>query len=258
MKFFRILFLTGLLVEICFLAGPQSARAGNKLLLFAAASTANAVQDIAKEYEKETGIEVMSSFASSSILSKQIANGAPADLFISAHPEWMDYLETQGKIRKHGRRNLVSNRLVLIVPKGRRFHISFDPEYNFQNSFQGRLAMGDPDHVPAGMYGKEALISLGWWEGLSRKIIRAMDVRAALNFVDQGEVDAGIVYSSDAKNSNGVEELAVFPEHTHTPITYPAGIMKRSSQSAQNLFDYLFSEQAYSVFSRYGFSKPRE
>jgi molybdate transport system substrate-binding protein len=227
--------------------------AQDKITAYLTASLTNALKDLAVIYEQKMGVKVQTSFASSSVLAKQIEAGAPADIFISADLEWMDYLEGKNKIEPGSRRNLLSNSLVVIAPKSKTFPLKMEKGFNFAEAFKGKLAMGDPDHVPAGIYGKEALRYMGWWEAVSSRIVRGENVRAALAFVERGEADAGIVYATDAWQSDKVEVLGMFPEESHKPIIYPAALVKGAGNPAKAFLDFLSSEQAGNIFTKYGF-----
>jgi len=225
--------------------------------VFAAASTTNAVTDIGQLFMDQQKGRVITSFASSSTLAKQIDNGAPADIYISANKKWMDYLESQKMIVPESRINLVSNSIVLIVPSQSRVkHVEIRPDFPLADLLgDGRLAMGDPDHVPAGIYGKEALMRLNVWEGVKDRVAGMKDVRAALALVERGEVPLGLVYSTDAAISLKVRVVGVFPAETHSPIVYPAAIVVGHASPAANRFmAFLGSPSARAVFERYGFS----
>lgn len=237
---------------------PASARAGDKLILYAASSLTDVVQELSKSYGEKSGITVFPSFASSSTLAKQIAAGAPAGIFISANTEWMDFLEKKGLIKPDSRKNLLTNSLVMIAPKGKGFSITLTKDADFPQTFKGKLAIGDPDHVPAGQYGKEALVSLGWWDALSGRVAAAMDVRFALAFVEQGEAEVGIVYKTDALASQKVEVVATFPPETHSPILYPIGLTQGATQEAEALYRFLVSGEAGAIYTKYGFSVPEK
>lgn len=186
------------------IAGHALAEEG-KVTVFAAASLTNAMQDIAKEYKKEKGVEVVSSFASSSTLARQIEAGAPADLFISADQKWMDYAVEKKSIDTASRATLLGNSLVVVAPKASaQGEINISDKTDWTSLLKGgRLALGDPAHVPAGIYAKEALQKLGAWETLSPKLAPAEDVRGALALVERSEAPLGIVYGSDAVASKG-------------------------------------------------------
>jgi molybdate transport system substrate-binding protein len=229
-----------------------------ELLVFAAASLKDALDAAIVEYTAETGRAVVASYASSSTLARQIEQGAPADLFISANPEWMDYLAERGLIRADSRADLLGNGLVLVAPKDSAVSVEIAPGFDLPGALVGgRLAMGDPDHVPAGTYGKAALESLGVWRAVAPAVIRADNVRAALALVARGEAPLGIVYRSDAVADTDVRVVAVFPPDSHPPIVYPFAVIAESKHpAAAELALFLRSESAAPLFERYGFSVP--
>ncbi len=232
---------------------------GETITVFAAASTTNAVSDIAKIYMKQYPGKVRLSFASSSTLAKQISHGAPSDIYISANKKWMDYLEREKMISKESRIDLLGNRLVLIAPvESRLRHMDIHPNFSLVGYLgDGRLAMGDPDHVPAGMYGKDALMRLNVWKTVEHRIAGMKDVRAALMMVERGEVPLGLVYATDAAISHKVRVVGVFSSDTHPAIVYPVAIVKgRGTPAVMRFMDFLQSASARSVFERYGFSVP--
>ena len=189
--------------------------------VFAAASLSSALAELATHYE---GMRL--SVASSSTLAKQIAAGAPADIYFSANAEWMDYLQARQHIEQDTRVDLLGNTLVVIASKEGPFAVRLARDFDFAGAFAGRLALGDPDHVPAGQYARQALEQLGWWPALKSRIAPAPDVRAALVYVERGECAAGLVYTTDAAQSDRVITLATVPDSLHRPIVYPAAIVK--------------------------------
>lgn len=223
------------------------------ITLLAAASLHNALSDISKLYETKTAIKIKTSFASSSILAKQIENGIPADLFISADLKWMDYLASKGKIDNNSRHDLLANRLVLIAPKGHEFNFKLSTAHSLATAFDGKLCTGEPETVPVGKYAKEALEKLALWHSIKARIVGTEDVRSALAFVERGECAAGIVYNSDAKNNTKVTIIDSFPEESHTPIIYPIALIKQS-ESAQAFLHYLTQSEATAIFNQYGFN----
>lgn len=231
------------------------------VLVFAAASTTNAVNEIAKLAVSEGLPKIVPSFASSSALAKQIANGAPADIFISANVKWMDFLAEKKLIETRTRVDLVGNRLVLIAPaNGRLGKIppvgELSKDYPLlANLAGGKLAIGNPDHVPAGLYGKEALSSLGLWATVEKNVAAAANVRGALALVERGEADVGVVYSTDATIiASKVTVIGTFPESSHKRIIYPAAVITgRAGYDVQNVYAFLASRKAAEVFQRYGF-----
>lgn len=248
-------FLTGAALTLC-VSGHALAQDG-KITVFAAASLTNAMQDIAQTYKKERHVEVVSSFASSSTLARQIEAGAPADLFISADQKWMDYAVDKKSIDTASRTTLLGNSLVVVAPKASdRGDIAINDKTDWVSLLQGgRLAVGDPDHVPAGIYAKEALQKLGAWETLSPKLAPAEDVRGALALVERNEASLGIVYGSDAVASKGVKVVGTFPEDSHKKVEYPLAIVDGHKNATVTAFyDYLKGPEASAIFKRYGFT----
>jgi molybdate transport system substrate-binding protein len=228
----------------------------DEIVVFAAASLTNALGDIARAYEPSVKDKVSFSFASSSTLAKQIENAAPADVFISADLEWMDYLENLRLLAPGSRFDLLGNRLVLIAPKDSNLAVTLAPGVDLIPMLKGGLlAAGDPDHVPAGKYAKVALEKLGAWEAVSGRMARADSVRAALALVERGEAPLGIVYATDAAVAPKVKVLAVFPGDAHPPIVYPAALVQgRATPAAARFLAYLKTPEAAAVFRKYGFS----
>jgi molybdate transport system substrate-binding protein len=244
-----------LLLAFAFLAGLSHRSAAADIRLFAAASTTTVLDEIAGLYKARGMGDVVAAYASSSTLAKQIVNGAPADIFISADETWMDYVAAANAIDAASRRDLLTNRLVLIAPVDTTWSLAIVPGFPLAAALaDGYLAMGDPDHVPAGIYGRQALTGLGVWDGLSARVARAADVRAALVLVERGEAAAGIVYATDAAISRKVRVVATFPESSHPPIRYPAAVVAgRSNAEVTRFFDFLASDAALAVYRRYGF-----
>lgn len=235
------LFIVTLLVSL-------TTSATQKITVFAAASLTNAMQDIATTYKDA---EIVFSFASSSVLAKQIEQGAPADIFMSADQKWMNYL-IEHKVATD-KQNLLKNGLVLIAPKQSKLE---KIEINANTDWQAilpkgeRLAVGDPDHVPAGLYAKESLTNLGVFDKLLPQMAPASNVRDALMLVERNEAALGIVYSTDAKVSDKVKIIGSFPAETFTPIEYPITLLK---PEAKEFYQYLSSETAKKIFQKYGF-----
>ncbi len=225
-----------------------------KLTVFAAASTTYAVTDIARQFEKTHPIMVRLSFASSSTLAKQINNGAPADIFLSANSKWMDYLVDKSAIVPHSRLNLLSNRIVLIAPKSSPIkNVSMDSTLDLPHLLgDGRLAMGDPDHVPAGMYGKQALEKLELWHAVKDRLARTKDVCAALVLVQRAEAPLGQVYATDAAISQKVRIVGMFPQASHAHIIYPLAMVKETD-AAKTFITFMRSEASKKIFQKYGF-----
>ena len=233
--------------------GATSAHAD--ITVYAAASMTNAVEDINKLYEKKYNSKVKTSFAASSTLAKQIEQGAPADIYISANTSWMDYLAKKDKIVSSSYKNLLGNRLVMITPKNNpiKTNIKMDKSFDIGNTFTGKLCTGNTASVPVGKYAKEALTNLGWWDAIKPRLVETEDVRAALNFVNRGECQLGIVYATDAKVVKNVQVINTFPITTHTPIVYPISMVKQSRE-AQQYYDFLQTNEAKAVYYKYGFS----
>lgn len=233
------------------LAAPAQAET---LVVFAAASLTNALGEIGEHFAAETGITVKPSFAASSDLAKQIEQGAPAQIFISADAAWMDYLARQKLILPDSRSDLLRNRLVLVAPSDsaailREIQAGTDILTLSQG---GRIASGDPDSVPVGRYFRQSLDYFGQWPGLDGQLVRAASVRAALALVERGEVTLAAVYASDAAISNKVKVVGLIPDQSHEPIVYPVALLA-DSPTARQFLAYLHSEAARAIFSRYGF-----
>ncbi|HSI44033.1 MAG TPA: molybdate ABC transporter substrate-binding protein [Methylotenera sp.] len=245
-----------LLLVISLIGISFMANAEEKITVFAAASLTNALSDISTQYEKEKSVKIQNSFAASSTLAKQIENGAPVDIFISADSKWMNYLQDKKLINSSSRKDFLGNKLVLIAPKDRSFSVKFEPKFNIAKAFDGRLCTGDIESVPAGMYAKEALTNLKWWDAIKTRIVGTQDVRGALAFVERGECAAGIVYETDAKISNKVEIVGTFPEQSHTPIVYPMAMTAnmKNPQLGSDFSNYLLSKNATAIFKKYGFN----
>jgi molybdate transport system substrate-binding protein len=238
------------------LAGrPAGAQTGN-VLVFAAASLKNALDDIGAAYRRDTGKEVTVSLAASPTLAKQIENGAPADIFISADLDWMDYLDQRKLIRAGTRKNLLGNELVLIAARDATVQAKIAPGFPLANLLGGgKLAMADTNAVPAGKYGKAALEKLGIWSAVAGQIAQAENVRAALALVARKEAPLGIVYQTDAAAEPGVKIIGVFPADTHPPIIYPVALTARSTNPAAAAFlSYLESPKTRDAFTKQGFT----
>ena len=243
----------GLLLLVSELTLPASA--AEPIRVYAAASAAGAVQELAARYGKERGVEVTTAFAASSALARQIEQGAPADVFLCADSRWMDDLDGKGKIVRDSRRDLLGNRLVLVAPKGEAFPAKLEKGFDLPGAFQGRWCSCDAS-VPVGRYARQALTALGWWGALEPRLAAASDARAALAFVERGECAAGIVYETDAKRSDQVEVLGVFPADTHAPVRYPVARVRGGQPAAQGFLDFLRAPAAAEVFRRHGFAAP--
>jgi molybdate transport system substrate-binding protein len=196
------------------------------------------------------------SFAASSALARQIDAGAPADVFISADEPWMDDVVKHGSARPGTRVSFLANRLVLVAPAATARAVAIRPNFPLAALIgNGKLAMGEPNSVPAGKYGKEALTKLGVWAAVGPKVASAENVRAALALVERGEVPYGIVYATDAMAARGVKVVGVFPATSHAPITYPIATLTAStSPDAEAFRRFLISAPGKAIFKRYGFA----
>ena len=229
---------------------------GRDVLVFAAASLKNALDEVAAQWQRESGKKAAISYAASNTLIKQIEQGAPADIFISADLDWMDYGQQKGLIKPDTRSNLLGNRLVLVAPKDSNISANIQPGFDLAALLKGgRLAMGNVDAVPAGKYGKAALEKLGAWVGVKDKIALAECVRAALVLVARGEAPLGIVYQTDAASDPTVKIVGTFPENTHPPIIYPVALTKDATGAEAIAFlNFLRSAAARAAFERQGFT----
>jgi molybdate transport system substrate-binding protein len=243
------------LLLLCLLAVAVPAFAANGPLVLAAASLQESLTAAADAWTAQGHDKPVLSFAGSSALARQIEAGAPADLFISADEEWMDAIAAKGLIKPGTRHSFLGNRLVLIAPAAHPLKLATRPGFPLAAALgQGRLAMADPDAVPAGKYGRAALIALKAWPSVEPRIVRAENVRAALTLVERGEAAAGIVYATDARVAKGVRIVGVFPTSSHKPITYPiATLTASSSPDAEPFRRFLLSRQGEAIFARYGF-----
>lgn len=245
--------LVALLAAFCLAFASAAAQAQERLLVFAAASLRNALDDAALGF---TGPRPVISYAGSSSLAKQIERGAPAALFISADRDWMNYLERRGLLEPGTRRDLLGNRLVLVAPASTASHARIEPGMPLARWLgkRGRLAMGDPNHVPAGKYAKAALESLGVWQSVRGRIAATENVRVALALVARDEAPLGIVYQTDAREEPGVRVIGVFDASLHPPIVYPMALLKGAPPAARRFAAYLLSDQARAVFRKHGFT----
>jgi len=235
---------------------PQAGTAGAPtLLVFAAASLTDALDEVDRAFGAQAHIPVKASYAASSVLAKQIEAGARAEVFFSADQEWMDYLEQRQLLRAGSRRDLLGNSLVLIAPAASKLTLKIAPGFALRASLGGgRLALADPDSVPAGLYGKAALTHLGVWDAVAAHLAPAENVRAALAYVARGETPLGIVYGTDAAAEQRVRVVDVFPADTHPPIVYPAALTTAASAAAQQYLVFLGGDTARQIFVRHGFA----
>lgn len=236
--------------------GARAANASGGVLVFAAASLANVLADLDRAFTARTGIPITSSLAASSTLAKQIEAGAPADVYFSADLQWMDYLEKRGLLRAGSRHDLLGNSLVLIAPAGSSLRVSIGPGLDLLRLLGAghRLAVADPDSVPAGIYAKEALEKLGAWSSVVPRLVRAENVRAALEYVARGDAPLGIVYRTDALVEKRVRIVGVFPADSHPPIVYPVALTRRARTAAGRYLAFITSADARPIFRKWGFA----
>jgi molybdate transport system substrate-binding protein len=223
-------------------------------LVLAAASLQESLGAAAGAWAAEGHRHPVISFAASSALARQIESGADAGIFVSADQDWMDSVEHAGDIRRGTRRDLVGNELVLIAPAGGPPAVNLDAASIDGVLGTRRLAMADPDSVPAGRYGKAALQSLGLWTRIERRIARGENVRAALALVERGEAPLGIVYATDARATDRVKVVASFPAESHPPIVYPVALLPAAGPEAEGFYHFLLSERGQAIFAAHGFT----
>jgi molybdate transport system substrate-binding protein len=225
------------------------------VVVLAAASLQNALKDVAAAYLKVGGAAVTLDFAGSSVLARQIEEGAPADLFISADPQWMDEVSRRGLIQAASRADLLSNHLALVAARASPLKLKIAPWFPLQQALGGeKLAMA-ADSVPAGIYGKAALINLHVWSQVEGQVVRADNVRSALNFVARGEAPLGVVYDTDALVEPLVRIVDLFPDASHPPIVYPAALLKTAPPAAADFLRFVEGRAARDIFERYGFRR---
>jgi len=247
----RVVFLSLLLSTSAFAEEPVT--------VFAASSLTNALQDVGALWAAQGHPKPVLSFAASSTLAQQIENGAPAGVFISADEKWMDELAHRGALAKGTRHDLLGNSLVLVEARARLHPVELKRGVSLVGVLgsDGLLAVGDPAHVPAGIYAKQALQTLGAWDGVKNRLVPADSVRSALRFVELGEVPAGIVYATDVKVAPSLAVAGVFPAESHEPIRYPAAVLTAGDgRAARGFLAFLSGQAAQDVFVHYGFTKP--
>jgi len=247
-----------LLALVLLLAAVAGQAAERIVTVFAAASLTDVLEEVGKAYTAANQVPVRFSFAASSALARQIESGAPADVFVSADQEWMNFLETKDLIRPDTRRDIVSNSLVLIAPASSKLVLHIEPGFKLAAALgkNGRLATGDPASVPVGKYARAALTKLGVWDSVQTRIIPADNVRTALNFVALGEAPLGIVYATDARGQTRVRVVDTFPAASHEPISYPAAVVGNAGADAIGFVRFLGSDTAQLIFERAGFGRP--
>ncbi|HMF07126.1 MAG TPA: molybdate ABC transporter substrate-binding protein [Methylocella sp.] len=249
-----------IIAAVTLFARPSTAQqpeaSGKGPVVFAAASLKTALDEIAAAFAAETGKTAPVVYASSAILAKQIEQGAPADIFISADIDWMDYLARSGLIRSETRRNLLGNALVLIEPSNANTDLVIASGFDLAGATgNGKIAVCTIASCPGGIYAKQALDALGIWAKVEPKLAQADNIRSALNLVSRGEASFGIVYATDAKADPKVKVVGVFPESTHSPIIYPAALVGTSKNSdAARFLDFLSSPAADKIWMEQGFT----
>lgn len=244
------------LLALVLAASPARAQQPD-LLVFAAASLKNALDEANALYRQQSGQRAVAAYAASSALARQIEAGAPADVFVSADLDWMDHLEQRRLVREGSRANLLGNRLVLVAPARSATQLRIAPGFALAAALgpDGRLAMADTNAVPAGKYGKAALEKLGVWASVAGRVAPAESVRAALLLVSRGETPLGIVYQTDAAVDPNVRIVDGFPADSHPPIVYPIAILARSTHpGAARYVDVLRSPAARPAFEKQGFT----
>ena len=248
----------GIVVAVLLLTLRPTAQEPLSVLVFAAVSLKGALDEVGTLVAAKTGVKLTPSYAATSLLARQIEQGAPADIFFSADEQWMDYLAERKLIAAASRIDVVGNRLVLIAPKDRVPALTIGPGFPLAAALGagGRLAVADPVNVPAGRYGKAALTTLGVWDTVANRLAPADNVRAALAFVSRGEAPLGIVYASDVVAEPGVRVVDTFPPGSHQPIVYPAALTARASKDAAAVFAVITSPEARAIFIKHGFLPP--
>lgn len=225
------------------------------ITVFAAASLTDALQEVSNAYTKSSGVPIRLSFAASSALARQIEAGAKADVFFSADAEWVDYLLQRSLINPQTRRDVLTNRLVLIAPLDSKTSLQIAPGFPIGAAMgKTRLATGDPDSVPVGRYARSALSTLGVWNEVADRVVRAENVRVALAYVARGEASLGIVYETDALIEKKVRVVGIFPASSHLPIVYPIVLTRNASPNAQSYAAFVVGPEAAAIFKKYGFS----
>jgi molybdate transport system substrate-binding protein len=239
--------------DVTAFAATPGAPAEAPVRVFAAASLTDALTAIARQWQRQGHPAPSLAFAASSTLARQIEAGAPVDLYASADAKWMDYVEDHHLIQTSSRRELLGTDLVLIAPTGAAPRVRMEKGFPITTAFSGKLCTGDTAAVPVGIYAKQALQSLGWWQPLQGRIVGTDDVRSALAFVERGECALGIVYATDARITDEVQIVARFPAATHTPVVYSFALVKDARPIAGAFYAMLQTPEATAIFERYGF-----
>jgi molybdate transport system substrate-binding protein len=241
---------------LCGLTSPPASAQDKSLTVFAAASMKNALDDVDAAFTAKTGVKVSASYAASSVLAKQIEQGAPADIFMSADTDWMDYATAKKAINEATRTNLLGNSIVLIAPKDSKIDkVTIGQGFDLAKlAGNGRIATGDVSAVPVGKYAKAALEKLGAWQAAEPKFAMAESVRAALTLVARGEAVLGIVYATDARVEPDVRIVGTFPADSHPPIIYPVAATTNARPKATDYLAFLRTPASKTIFEKYGFT----
>lgn len=252
----RFVTLSFAVVAALLVAQPQSRAQEKTLTVFAAASMKNALDEVDMAYTAKTGVKMVASYAASSALAKQIEQGAPADVFVSADTDWMDYGIKNKSVAEPTRVNLLGNAIVLIAPKDSKVdNVTIAQGFDLAKlAGDGRIATGDVAAVPVGKYAKAALEMLGGWQAAAPKFAMAESVRAALTLVARGEASLGIVYATDAKVEPNVKIVGTFPADSHPPIIYPVAATANAKSETADYITFLQSSAARATFEKYGFT----
>ncbi|QDC44731.1 molybdate ABC transporter substrate-binding protein [Methylophilus medardicus] len=235
------------LISLCAQADEKKVR------IFAAASLTDVMNVLIKQYSKQTGEPLVPVYGGSGTLAKQLEQGAPGDLFISADEKWMQYLKDKQLVQVASIKPWLSNRLVMVTPLAKPLSIRAEPSTDIRQQAPGYWCTGDTLSVPVGIYAKQSLMALGWWETLKGRLVSTQDVRATLRLVERDECDVGIVYASDAQSSSQVKVAGEFPENSHVPIVYPMALLPQAGAQANGFYRYLQSAEAKKWLISFGF-----
>jgi len=244
-------------MALAIFTSTSAVEASGTITLFVAASLAPIIEKSTTPFSDDTGISVRISAAASSVLARQVASGAPADIVILANPDWMQWLQDRSLINRLSRRDLISNQLALLRHADTELPAGMVPALEAALK-TGRLAMADPDHVPAGIYGKAALTSLGLWQLVAPALARSPNAPAAVALLSRGEVSAAISYSTDARLSNKIVVHEIFPQKLHPSIRYQiADVSSSKNPDSTRLIEYLLHPDRIPVFRAAGFTAPK-
>lgn len=224
-----------------------------KIRVFAAASLTDVMNVLVKQYSQQAGVQVVPVYGGSGTLAKQLEQGAPGDLFISADEKWMQYLQDKQLVQVPTIKPWLGNRLVMITPQSKPLTIKAEGATDIDQQAPGYWCTGDTLSVPVGIYAKQSLISLGWWEKLKKRLVSTQDVRATLSLVERDECDVGIVYASDAQSSHKVKVAGEFAESSHVPIVYPMALLPQATAETSAFYRYLQSAETRKLLISFGF-----